>query len=159
VNFVREADPSQIISNSATLAGALDGSFLMTRIFGGIILALASSALLLSVIGIYGVAAFGITRRTREIGIRIALGGTIERVIRMITLETLRFVAIGLAIGLVIAVGFARLLSRFLFGVSPLDPIAYIAVVLGFGGVALLASYWPARRVARVDPLVALRSE
>jgi putative ABC transport system permease protein len=159
VNFVREADPSQLISNSATLASALDGSFLVTRVFGGIILALASSALLLSVIGIYGVAAFGITRRTREIGIRIALGGTIERVIKMITLETLKFVVIGLAIGLVFAVAFARLLSRFLFDVSPLDPIAYIAVVVGFGGVALLASYWPARRVARVDPLTALRSE
>jgi putative ABC transport system permease protein len=159
VNLVREADPSLIISNSATLASVLDQAFLVTRVFGGIILALASSALLLSVIGIYGIAAFGITRRTREIGIRIALGGTIERVIQMITLETLRFVAIGLAIGLVLAVGFARLLSRFLFGVSPLDPIAYVAVAFGFGSVALLASYWPARRVARVDPLVALRSE
>jgi len=159
VNFVREAEPTLIISNSATLASVLDQAFLVTRVFGGIILALAASALLLSVIGIYGVAAFGITRRTREIGIRIALGGTIERVIRMITLETLRFVAIGLAIGLAFAVAFARLLSRFLFDVSPLDPIAYLAVVVGFGGVALLASYWPARRAARVDPLAALRSE
>jgi ABC-type antimicrobial peptide transport system permease subunit len=115
--------------------------------------------LVLSIIGIYGVVAFGVARRTREIGIRIALGGTPRDVMRVVVLDGVRFVAIGIAIGLVLSAGLGRLMKAFLFGVSPLDPITYAGGAAVFALVAIVACWWPARRVTRVDPLIALRAE
>jgi len=157
VDLVRAADPSLLLLRDVTLASQFDEAFLVTRVFGGLIGVFAISALALSVIGIYGVVAFGVARRTREIGIRIALGGTIRDVMRIIMVDGLRFVGIGIAIGLALAVALGRLVRTFLFGVSSLDPVAYAAVCVLFGAVAIVACYLPARRVTRVDPLVALR--
>jgi ABC-type antimicrobial peptide transport system permease subunit len=100
-----------------------------------------------------------VARRTREIGIRMALGGTSSNVLRHVMGGTLGFVAIGLVLGLALSVALGRVLKIFLFGISPLDPTAYVAVCVLFAGVALFASYLPARRAARVDPLIALREE
>jgi putative ABC transport system permease protein len=159
VDLVRAADPSLLLLRDVTLASQFDEAFLVTKVFGGLIGVFAVSALALSIIGIYGVVAFGVARRTREIGIRIAVGGTIRDVMRIIMLDGLRFVGIGIAVGLALAVALGRLVRIFLFGVSPLDPVAYAAVCLLFGIVAIVACYLPARRVTRVDPLVALRSD
>jgi putative ABC transport system permease protein len=158
-NLVRRADPKLILLRDVTLANDLDEAHLITRVFGGIITALALSALLLSMIGIYGVVAFGVEQRRREIGVRIALGGTVRDVTRLIMGEAARLVGLGLVVGLVLATGAARLLKSFLFEVSAIDPMAYAATAVLFGGIALLASWLPALRVARVDPVAALRSE
>jgi ABC-type antimicrobial peptide transport system permease subunit len=142
-----------------TLAGQVDPALLETRIFGGLIGLFALAALVLSIIGIYGVVAFGVARRTREIGIRIALGGTPRDVMRVVMTDGMRFVAIGLAIGLVLSAGLGRTIKAFLFGVSPLDPITYAGGAATFALVAIAACWWPARRVTRVDPLIALRAD
>ena len=157
VDLIRAADPTLILIRDLTLASQFDEAMLVTRVFGGLIGVFALSALALSVIGIYGVVAFGIAQRTREIGIRIALGGTPGDVMRVIVKDGLRFVTVGLAVGVLLAAGLGRLVKTFLYGVSPLDPIAYATVCLMFGGVAIVACWWPARRVTRIDPLIALR--
>jgi ABC-type antimicrobial peptide transport system permease subunit len=160
VDLVRSADPAMpFFHDMTTLAGQVDPALLETRIFGGLIGLFALAALVLSIIGIYGVVAFGVARRTREIGIRIALGGTPRDVMRVVVLDGVRFVAIGIAIGLVLSAGLGRLMKAFLFGVSPLDPITYAGGAAVFALVAIVACWWPARRVTRVDPLIALRAE
>src|SRR6185436_462688 len=121
------------------------------RLFGFLIGGFAMSGLILSMIGIYGVIAYGIAQRTREIGIRIALGGTSDLVLGLIVRGGLAFTTLGLAIGVVLSLGVGRLLHAFLFGVSATDPFTYLVVCLGFAGVALVACYLPARRVLRVD--------
>jgi predicted permease len=120
---------------------------------------LATLALLLATLGVYGTVAFTVARRTREIGIRIALGASAGAVIQYMAAQTMRTVIVAAAIGLAICLGVTRVLERVLFGVSPLDATAFLAVPAFLFGVALLASYIPARRAARVDPLVALRAE
>lgn len=159
VDIVRAKDPALLLLRETTLAAPIEQNLFALRVFGGVIGAIAASALLLSMIGIYGVVAFGIAQRTREIGIRIALGATSELVTRTMTAETLRLAAVGLAIGVALAVALSRLLKMFLFGVSPLDPLTYALVGAGFVVVAVVASYLPARRVSRVDPLIALRAD
>jgi putative ABC transport system permease protein len=108
---------------------------------------------------VYGTVAFMVARRTREIGIRMALGASGAAVVRYMTAQTMRTVLIAAGIGLVMCVGVTRVLEQVLFGVSPLDAAAFLGVPAFLFAVALLASYVPARRAARVDPLVALRAE
>jgi putative ABC transport system permease protein len=160
IALVRSTDPTIIVSpRETTMASGIEANLFATRIFGSLIAGFALTALLLAIVGVYGLVAYGVTQRTREIGIRIALGGTAEKVVAMIMREGLRFVLVGVAIGLVIAAGTTRLLKWLLFDVSPLDPIAYVAAAVMFGAVALLACYLPARRASRVDAMIALRSE
>jgi putative ABC transport system permease protein len=160
VDLVRSADPAMILfDNETTLANQADQALLVTRVFGGLIGVFAVSGLLLSIVGIYGVVAFGVARRTREIGIRIALGGTSADVMRVVMTDGARFVTLGIALGLLLSTAFGRLINVFLFGVSSLDPVAYAAVVATFALVAMAACWWPARRVTKVDPLIALRAD
>jgi len=119
----------------------------------------AGLALVLSAVGIYGVMAYNVVQRTREIGIRLALGAARSDVLAMVLLGGGRLIALGILLGLAGALGMNYLLRSQLYGVSPTDPITYIGVALILGLVALLASYVPARRATRVDPLVALRYE
>ena len=116
-------------------------------------------ALLLGSVGVYGVVAYIATQRTREIGIRVALGAQIRDVRRMFLRHGLRLTAMGIALGISLALGLTRVMSALLFGVGPADPMTYVAVSSALAAVALLATYLPARRAARVDPLVALRYE
>jgi putative ABC transport system permease protein len=119
----------------------------------------AALAILLAAVGLYGVIAFSVSQRTREIGIRRALGATERHVLLLVTGQGIRLVVGGIVLGVVGAVGLLQVLKSMLFGVSPVDPVVYVLVTILLGFVALLASYVPARRAARVDPMIALRSE
>ena len=116
-------------------------------------------ALLLGVAGIYAVISYSVSQRTREIGIRIALGAQAPAVRRMFVVHGLTLVGIGIAIGIAAAFGSMRLISTLLFDVSPVDPLTYGLVSLTLIAAAMLASYVPAMRATAVDPVQALRSE
>src|SRR5947209_20104673 len=116
-------------------------------------------ALLLGLAGIYGVISYSVSQRTREIGIRIALGAQRQEVTSMFVRYGLGLAAIGIVCGLVAAVALMRLMSSLLFGVSPNDPTTYAAVSLGLTAAVLLASYLPALRAKSVDPVQTLRAE
>jgi len=115
--------------------------------------------LLLASIGLYGIMSYEVTRRSREIGIRMALGAPNGRVLALVMKETMQLVATGVAVGLVSAVAAKSLISSFLFGLTPNDPVTITAAVLVLLVVAAAAGCLPARRAARVEPLVALRHE
>jgi len=119
----------------------------------------AAVGLMLAAIGIYGVLAYSVARRTREIGIRMAMGAERRHVLGMIMAEGGRLVAMGLAAGLLAAFWLTRLLRHQLFGVSPTEPLVFVAVVLLLLTIALLACFLPARRATRIDPMQALRYE
>ena len=116
-------------------------------------------ALLLAAVGLYGVLSYLVTLRTREIGIRMALGARREDVVRLVVGRGLRLAGIGLAIGLVLSAGVTRFASFLLYGTSPLDPVTFASVAALLLGVALLAAWTPARRAASVEPTVALRED
>jgi putative ABC transport system permease protein len=116
-------------------------------------------ALLLSTIGIYGVISYSVTQRIHEIGIRIALGAQPKEVFRLVTGEGLRLALIGVALGFAASLALTRVLHSFLYEISAIDPITYVTVAALLVGVGILASFLPARRATRVDPLVALRHE
>lgn len=116
-------------------------------------------ALLLAVVCLYGVMAYSVAQRTREIGIRIALGAQRSDVLRLILIQGLRLVTLGVAIGVAGGAALSRVLSSLLFGLSPVDPVAYLSVSVFLMAVAFVATYMPARRAATVDPMVALRYE
>jgi ABC-type antimicrobial peptide transport system permease subunit len=123
-------------------------------------LAIAGSmALLLGAIGLYGVIAYSVTQRTREIGIRIALGAQRQNIIGMFLRQGLVLAGIGAACGLVAALALTRFLTSLLFHVHPVDPVTYISVCAGLAAAASLASYIPSRRATTVDPVEALRAE
>jgi ABC-type antimicrobial peptide transport system permease subunit len=113
----------------------------------------------LAAVGIYGVTSYSVAQRTHEIGIRLALGASGERVLREVVSGGVRLTIIAVAIGLVGAVAMGRLASAVLFGVTPIDPIALAGAALILGAVSIAASYIPARRASRVDPVVALADE
>ena len=119
----------------------------------------AGVALLLSAIGIYGMLAYDVSRRTREIGIRSAIGATRQQIAALILRQGLWKAGAGLLLGLGGALGLSHFLTSLLFEVGPTDPLAYLIVSILLLSVALLASYLPARRAARIDPSIALRSE
>jgi len=119
----------------------------------------ASVTLLLGIVGIYGVIAYIVAQRRREVGIRMALGAQGESVQKIFVSRGMSLAAIGLAVGMIGAAALMRLLSSQLFGVSPFDPVTYAAVVGGLAMVALLATWLPARQATRIDPMLALRSE
>jgi ABC-type antimicrobial peptide transport system permease subunit len=113
--------------------------------------------LILAVVGLYGVVAYTVSQRTREIGLRMALGADRANVLRLILRDGMRLVIIGIAIGMLLAFGATRVMANFLFGVSPLDPVVFAVIPLGLAVVTLMASYLPARAAAATNPLEALR--
>jgi macrolide transport system ATP-binding/permease protein len=158
---IRRIDPRIVAADGTSMSDRINRSqsAYMHRSSAWLVGAFAAVALLLSVVGLYGVVAYSVSRRTREIGVRMALGAQPGVVYRLILKESARLIAAGASSGLVCAVAAATLLRGMLFGVSPADPqtLATVAVVLG--GAALLASYIPARRAATVNPVDALRAE
>jgi putative ABC transport system permease protein len=121
--------------------------------------AFAAVALLLALAGVYGVLSYAVSRRTSEIGVRLALGASTGAVLRLIVAQGMRPVVIGLAIGVALALALTRLMTSLLYGVSATDAGTYVAVAALLGGAALLSCYLPARQALRVDVVAALRKE
>ncbi len=156
---VRSVDPDQPIYDVSSLKHRLSESLAPRRFNMELLGIFAFIALALAVVGIYGVMAFSVTRRTHEIGIRMALGAEKRDVLKMVIGQGLKLALVGVAIGIAGALALTRFLSTLLYGVKPTDPLTFIAVSLILIAVALLACYIPARRAAKVDPMVALRYE
>ena len=143
-----------------TTLGQMKATFTLGDRFHLVMLSIFSSvALVLAAIGIYGVVSYSVTQRTHEIGIRAALGANSSNVLGLILRSGMAPVVLGLVIGLAGVFGLTRFVSSLLFGVGEHDPITIAAVALILAAVALIACYVPARRAAKVDPSVALRSE
>jgi ABC-type antimicrobial peptide transport system permease subunit len=119
----------------------------------------SSVAVLLALVGLYGVLAYQVTRRRREIGVRIALGAQLDQVARGVLRSGLRLATVGLAVGILAAIGATTLMQSWLFGVGSLDPITYVGVAAFVFAVTALACFVPARRATRVDPVTAFRVE
>jgi putative ABC transport system permease protein len=150
-------DWSEVRSMRQVLAAA--PSVRLRRFVLILLASLAGAALLLAVVGVYGVMAYSVVERTREIGIRLALGATRQVVCRQVLSEALRLTLAGLLVGGLAALGLTRFVESLLFGISSVDPVTYLAVAPVLAGAALLASYIPARRAMRVDPMAALRRD
>jgi predicted permease len=156
---VRALDPDLPVYRIQPLAERLAGSLGQQRTAATLIGGFGALALLLAAIGLYGAIAYSATQRTREFGIRIALGAQTPDVLRQVLREGMMLGVLGLAIGLVGAVAITRVLRSQLFGVTPTDPLSFTVVSLLLLVVVLVASLVPAKRATRVDPMVALRSE
>lgn len=156
---LKDVDPNLPLVRVAPLRDSADFGLLPQRLAASIAGSLGGVALLLAGIGLYGITAFTVARRTREIGLRMALGASPNRLQALVVLQSLKLTAIGAGVGLLFAAGLARLVSEMLFGVSPLDPVAFGGTVAVLALVAAVASYVPARRAARVNPVVALRTD
>jgi ABC-type antimicrobial peptide transport system permease subunit len=129
------------------------------RVFGGLFMVFGVAALFLAAVGLYAVMAFSVSRRAREVGIRIALGARTSHVLGLIFRQGIIQLAIGMTLGLALAAGVSQLVAGALFDVQPRDPSVFLAVVAALTAAGLLACYVPARRAAKVDPLSAMRSE
>jgi len=156
---VQSIDPDQPIYNIRSMDSLLATTLAPRRVSLLLLATFAVTALLLAGVGIYGVLAYSVTRRTHEIGIRMALGARRADVLVMVLRQGLRLVLAGAALGVAAAFGLTRLMSSLLFGVSPTDPATLGAVCVVLVGVALLACLVPARRASGVDPMIALRCE
>jgi putative ABC transport system permease protein len=152
-------DKDQPVSNVMTLDDLLDQEVAQRRVQTALLGGFAALALILACIGIYGVLSYLVTQRTREIGVRVALGASASDVFRTVAGQGMALAGLGIATGLAGALALSRLLGSLLFGVSAGDPLAYAGAVMIFSVVALAACYFPARRAARVGPMVTLRYE
>jgi ABC-type antimicrobial peptide transport system permease subunit len=147
------------LANPQTLEDLFNKSLARTS-FALVMLGIAGAmAFALGVAGLYGVISYSVAQRTREIGIRVAIGAQHSAVRRMFIAEGARLAAIGIAVGSVAALGLMRLMASLLYGVKPIDPLTYAGVAAALAAAAAMASYIPARRAMRVDPMVTLRHE
>lgn len=156
---VRTVDPALPVYAAESLQTVIGATIAPRRTNTLLMTAFGVLALGLAAVGIYGVLAYAVTERTREIGIRMALGAHRPDVLRLVIRQGLTLTAIGIGVGLAAALATTRFLESMLFGVSPLDPLTWVAVPMLFLTAALLASYLPAHRATKVDPLVALKYE
>ena len=158
-NQVWALDKNQAVSFLMPLVDLASESVSTPRVVGILLAAFAGLALMMAAVGIYAVVSFSAAQRTQEIGVRLALGANARDVLVRIAGQAMLPVSAGLTVGLVSAVGLVRFLASILYAVHPLDPGVFISVALVLSGAAALASYVPARRAMRVDPMVALRYE
>jgi putative ABC transport system permease protein len=156
---IASVDPAQPLYDVKTMAQVLEEDLRPSILLIGIIGIFAAVALVLAALGIYGVVSHAVAQRTHEIGVRMALGAAVRDVVGLVARQGLTPVLIGLALGLGAGLGVSRLMTGILYGVTPTDPITYLSVVAILGGIALLACVAPARRAARIDPLLAIRAE
>jgi predicted permease len=156
---VRAVDPDLPVFGERTMEDVVSASLARRRFALQVVGGFGVLALLLAGVGVYGVVAYSVSQRTREIGIRLALGASSGAILRWVFRQGMRLTLLGTAVGLVVAFALTRLLSGLLFGVSAADPITFVGLATLLALVALLACYIPARRATKVDPMVALRHE
>jgi len=156
---VKALDPEQPVARVATMDELKEESISQPRFRAFLLGAFASIALLLSAIGIYGVMAYTVSRRTSEIGIRMAIGAQPADILRLIAGESMTLTLLGASVGLGGAYAITRVMKSLLFGVTGTDPLTFAGVTFVLVFVALMASYLPARRASRVDPLLAIKYE
>jgi putative ABC transport system permease protein len=154
---IRGVDPDQPIESILTMESRLSAVVAEPRFWSLLLTVFSLLALSLAAIGIYGVLAYAVAERTRELGIRIALGATPRELVKLVLGGSARLTIPGIAIGIVVALASARLLSAFLFQVRSTDPVTFIGASVVLLAVALAAGYVPARRATRIDPLVTIR--
>ena len=147
------------MTNVRTVDELISRSLSATKFSVWLLSLFAGVAFLLAGIGVYGVMSYAVTQRTREIGVRIALGAQTRDVLRMIVEQGAKTALAGIALGLGASFALTRLLATLLFGVSIYDPLTYIAIAMSLFTVALIACYLPARRASKIDPMNALRQE
>jgi ABC-type antimicrobial peptide transport system permease subunit len=155
---LRQIDPEALPGAVIPLAGDMNATETLTKIFGLTVGAMAVCGTMLALLGIYGVVAYGVTRRTREIGLRIALGARPEQIVTLFTAQAMRFTTVGLGVGVLLAMALSLITRRFVWGTSLLDPVPYIVGAIVFMAVALVACWLAARRASRVEPREALRT-
>ncbi|HEX4604228.1 MAG TPA: FtsX-like permease family protein, partial [Candidatus Angelobacter sp.] len=151
----RDLPMFRVLTMEQRVAGSLARRRFSTILLG----AFAGLALALATIGIYGVMSYLVNQGKREIGIRMALGATQHGILKLIVKQGLILALLGVLVGLLAAFAFTRVVSVFLFGVAATDPVTFAAIAFLLVAIALLASYLPARRAARIDPMISLRSE
>jgi len=156
---VLSVDRDQPITEVTTLESSLSDSLATARFTTTLLLVFATMALVMAAAGLYGVIAYTVERRTREVGIRVALGADGRSVLTMVVAQGLRLVAAGMGIGLALAMVSARLMRSLVFDIAPADPVSYAGAIVLFAVTALAATLVPARRALRVDPIVALRAD
>jgi putative ABC transport system permease protein len=154
--LVREQAPALALDSIMTMDDRVMTSLAKPRLYAVVLSGFGACALLLAAVGLFGVLSFSVAQRTREIGVRSALGAQARDIIALVLRQAFWIVAIGVAIGLAAALAFVRSLSAFLYGISPLDPVTFLAVALVVLAIALLACFVPARRATKIDPLKAL---
>jgi ABC-type lipoprotein release transport system permease subunit len=157
--IIREAAPEHPPVDIQPVVQLVDNSLATDRLVARLSGTFGLLAMVLAAIGLYGVLSWTMTRRTREIGIRMAIGARPGGIFRLVLRETLLIVALGIVIGIPLALAAARFLQSLLFGVGVVDPLVIVLASILLAAVALLACFLPARRAARVDPMVALRHE
>jgi putative ABC transport system permease protein len=158
-SLLREMNPNLPLTEALPLSEVTAIGLVPQRIAASVAGSLGLVGLILAALGIYGVTAYAVSGRTREIGIRIALGADEGRVLRFVLRQGLMLAGIGVTIGVLLAGAGSTLIESLLFGVRPLDPATFFGTCLLFALVTLAATYIPARRATKVDPMVALRSE
>lgn len=158
-SIVRNLDPLLAISDVRTMEQVVDDSVAQRRVTMLMLAIFAGAALVLAAVGIYGVIAYSVTQRTQEIGIRMALGARHQDVLRMVVGNAMLLTGIGIAIGVAGGLLLTRLMRELLFQVRPADPMTFVSVAAVLAAVAFVASFFPGRRAASVDPLIALRTE
>jgi putative ABC transport system permease protein len=158
-NAIWAVDKDQTVANIDSMEHIVAGAVARQR-FSMLLLAIfAGIALVLAAVGIYGVMSYSVAQQTREIGIRMALGAQRSDVLKMTVKQSLKLVGLGLLIGLVSAFILTRVMATLLFGISATDPLTFLSISLVLLAVAMLASYIPALRATRVDPMIALRAQ
>ena len=155
---LRALDPGIALANVATMDDARDRSMAGDRLVAVLLGAFAGLALVLAAVGIFGVLSYAMEQRTRELGIRVALGARPADVISLVAAETVPMVGAGILAGLLIAAGLTRFARSMLYEIQPADPRTFIGVALLLGAIGIVAAFLPARKAARVDPVVALRN-
>ena len=155
---LRELNPNQAAVEFRPIQQIVNRAVSPRRFFVMLVGAFAGLGLILASLGIYGVISYSVTRRTQEIGIRMALGATAGKVQMGVISKTLKLAAIGIGVGVVVSMVVANLISSMLFGTDPTDPLTFVGMIVLLAGVAVLAGYVPARRASRINPMVALRN-